>query len=325
MEENHLNVVTIDKQNFLGEFSSKNSRKLELQAKFERLWLIDPEQFNPLRNCMERERLNRTEQLIKEFTNPDEQLVVDLGCGSGVFARRLTELGSIVHGLDIAMNALKQMEHIEPKLARTMQGYLPRTTLPDNGYDLVLAMDVIAYLPADEYRLFFSELSRLVKSKGYVVCSTPLDINSENPLERFARLAETEFKIEKWILSYHLLHIKFRDFFDSPSRFIKASKDIEYRHQELSRRAGWKHWWFKFNSRAIPAAFWSLIHPITTPIARMIKQNRTFMLYLEKLSHFIWDERGVTHIIFIGIRRPLVETPPEELPQETKHKKQIWE
>jgi hypothetical protein len=43
---------------------SRLTRRRELQAKFERLWLLEPEQFNPLRNCMQRERLERTYQLI---------------------------------------------------------------------------------------------------------------------------------------------------------------------------------------------------------------------------------------------------------------------
>ncbi len=44
--------------------SSRLSRQKESQAKFERLWLVNPEQFNPLRNWMQKERLERTWTLL---------------------------------------------------------------------------------------------------------------------------------------------------------------------------------------------------------------------------------------------------------------------
>lgn len=328
MTNDPLRIVSTEKTGI--EAANKRSkpifRKQETQAKFERLWLVDPENFNPLRNCMERERLDRTLALLKEFMNPSDKLIVDLGCGAGVFASRLTDEGAEVHAVDIASNALKILKNEFPKVAQAIQDYVPKTILRDDAYDLVLAMELIAYLDPDDYRLFFSELSRLVKFKGYVIVSTSLDIDSEDALQKFASLAETEFKIEKWVFSYHRFYIRCCDFIEAPERFVKASQDIEYKKRELSQRYSASHWWFNLNSKKLPSLFWKMVSLISKPIASFFKKNRSLMLGMEKICRFIWSDSGITHAILIAARRPLIVHPAaEELPRERKHKREVWE
>ena len=57
MADHRLNVIQKTPPSLEPSFnSSRTARTRELQAKFERLWLKEPERFNPLRNSMERER-----------------------------------------------------------------------------------------------------------------------------------------------------------------------------------------------------------------------------------------------------------------------------
>src|SRR5438105_4149210 len=63
--------------------NTRNARSKVLQAKFERLWLVDPEQFNPMRNCIERERIERTWQLLNKHVSFPGQSAVDIGCAAG--------------------------------------------------------------------------------------------------------------------------------------------------------------------------------------------------------------------------------------------------
>ena len=107
----------------------------------------------------------------------------------------------------------------------TSQQCLPHTTLQEEHYDLVISTDAIAYLQQDDFRLYFSELARLVKPQGSLICSTPIDIHSEDALERFIHLAETEFEIEKWVFSYHAYFIRLTRLLASPlSRFVRQSR-----------------------------------------------------------------------------------------------------
>jgi len=332
MINNRLNIISVtnsnETKNKQAPSSDRAAKKLEAQAKFERLWLLDPEQFNPLRNSMERERLNRTFALIKEISDPSGQQIADLGCGPGVLSVRLRDAGADkVTALDISSQALKLLKEKDAQRIETVQDYLPMTSLNDNTYDLVIATDVIAYLPPQDYRLFFSELSRLVKSEGYVVCSTSLDLNSEDALERFAALAETEFKIEKWRFSYHNLYIRLLNFLEMPAKCVRASRSKEYRQKELSQRHSLNQWFFKWNSTPIPAFFWSGIQFIIKPIAEFLKQNQKVLIFLEKVSYSIWNSNRISHAIFIGKRKPLFVQLPDKASQpiERKQKKQVWE
>lgn len=327
MSKDRLNVIGTQNapSNPPLESPRPGSLRLEAQAKFERLWMVDPEQFNPLRNCKERERLARSWDLMKEFADPSGKLAADLGCGSGIFSRKLTEGGAGVHAVDIAHQALQRVQEMGLSGIKTFQEYVPRTSLKDEAYDIVVATEIIAYLPHTEQRLLMSELCRLVKRKGIVICSAPIDINSIDALQRFGELAETEFKIEKWTFSYHRLWIRILDFFQAPRRFAKAAQDAEYRERELSMRQALSHWWFKWNSKKPFSLVWSLMQYLTNPLADFLKQQRSLLLGLEKICRFFWTDTGISHALFVGTRRPLIVVKPEEIPQERKHKREVWE
>jgi 2-polyprenyl-3-methyl-5-hydroxy-6-metoxy-1,4-benzoquinol methylase len=329
MKENRLNIIAVENGPTAPNtppVTLQKKRREEAKAKFERFWLIDPEKFNPLRNCMERERIARTWNLMLDFFSPEEKQIADLGCGSGVLAKKLAEHKAKVHGIDIASNALKLIEECKIENLTTAQDYVPRTMLKDDYYDVVISTELIANLPADEYRMYFSELSRIMNPKGFVICSTPIDFASEDALQRFASLAETEFKIEQWVFSYHYLYIKLLNFLKAPSHFVKAKNDPEYRQRELSERSSIGHWWFKLNSKAIPAALWTPVAFIMRPIVKFFQQSHFVLNSFEKISRFIWSESAISHAIFLGIRRPLVTHMPEaEQPVERKQRKQVWE
>lgn len=307
-------------------FSSRLTLKKELEAKFERLWLIDPDQFNPLRNCMEKERLERTWSLLLAHTELVDKQILDLGCAAGVFSRRLRDGGAAhVEAVDIAQNALKHVrEHNMDRIA-TKQEALPITSLPDNGYDIVVCTDVIAYLPLQDYRLFFSELSRLVKMEGYVICSTPIDINTEGGVQQFIEMAQTEFLISGFTPSYHAFYLKLTKLLEGPATFVKMWKDSKLRKKELESRNGLNRFWFWMNST--PLLFW-VWTPIQYPcnwVLSYLKNSRSALLGLERVCKFLSDESGISHIAFVGKRRPLVVPEPDEQPVVRPGKKEIWE
>lgn len=328
MNDKRLNVISSQNKSSDQPFpDSKNGWRREAQAQFERMWLVDPEQFNPLRNCMERERIARTWALAQEFVPPKDKLVADLACGGGVMSKRLKDAGAKVHALDIASNALKILREQVPNIDQTYQQCLPHTTLDDDAYDLVFADEVIAYLPAQQLRLFMAELCRLVKPNGFTICSTALDLKTQDPLLRFASLAETEFKIHKWVCSHHRLYIRLRNFFSAPSRYARASTNPDFRQQELQKRTGFNQKWWRWNSQGPLAIFWRIVQYVANPFAHLLKQNRTLLLGLEKICRTLWGDAGISHAIFIASRRPLqpLQLPPDEIPVERKGKRFVWE
>lgn len=318
-----LAIVASDNQVSGSEAPShlRKNRRQEAEARFDRLWLIAPQQMNPDRHIMEKERIERTLNAIDKSL--EGKRAVDLGCGSGVLARALRSRGAEVDAVDISKNALKLLDD---QALHPIQDYVPMTALKDDTYDLVLCTELIGYLPKDEHRLLFSELARLVKSDGIIVCSSAMDIDSVDPVQQFAGLAETELKIDSWHFSYHLCWIRIKNFLSAPARFSRGWRDPEYRVRALEKRTGLGRWWFSFNSRTIPALFWSLVQLPIAPLLKLVRSNRSLLLGLEKFCHFFWSDNGISHALFIGRRRPLYTPPPEDqLPRETKHKKQVWE
>lgn len=299
-------------------------KKQKAEAYFERLWFVDKEQFNPETNCMGRLRVERTIDLIHDYLSPETKVVSDLGCGFGIFAKHLRDKGAKVDAVDIAKNALEHVadeENITP-----FQEYVPYTHLEDDHYDLVISTELIAYLPKEDFRLYFSELSRLVKKDGFVVCSTPIDIYSDEALQRFAALAETEFDIEKWVFGYHYLWIKFHAFWHAPYAFVKAANDQRYRKEQLEARKGLSRWWFRSNSSPGMSFFWTPFKWLFQPILNLIRNSKKFLTSLESISRFLWQDQAISHAIFIGKRRPLLKPPPDDLvPIERRTKKIVWE
>jgi SAM-dependent methyltransferase len=214
----------------------------------------------------------------------------------------------------------------EKATLKLIQDYVPRTKLEDNTYDIVISTELIASLPIDDFRLYFSELARLVKTEGSVLISTPLDIQSEDALERFVALVDTEFHVHEWFFSYHYLYLKLCNFLKAPSRFVKAHQNSGYRRDALQKRHSIGRWWFRWNSAPLPAFFWFYFQHFTTPLLKWTEQSPRALSFLEKLSRFFWPESGISHVICIGKRHPLAAHLKEsEIPWETKHKKQIWE
>lgn len=297
MTMNKLKII--ETANLSTQPSRRNQRE-ETRAKFEQLWLSQPELFDPNQDVMQRERIERTWNLL--LTKPlNGKQAADLGCGKGILAKRLAEQGAKVVAVDIAPTALKQLNDKDLPNLLPREDYVPNTLLADEEFDIVISTDLIAYLPADQFRLYFSELARIIRPNGFVVCSTAIDIDSEDALQRFLSLSETEFKIEKSIFSYHALYIRLCNMIDAPKRFVHAR--------------------FPFS------VFWKALEFIVRPLSKLLKNSRWMLLTLEKICRFISSDAGISHVIWIGSRRALVEhMPPEkEIPKERKQRRFVWE
>lgn len=324
---NHrLNITSVERNQKPSPVHTRGTRRHEMEARMERLWLEDPEQFNPERDAVQRKRVFNTLDAIKSHQDLNGKHCTDLGCGSGTITRLLRDAGARVDAVDIANNALNLLKSKGMENIKAVHDCLPSTHLDDNAYDVVVCTEMIGYLQPNEYRMLFAELSRLVKKDGWAVCSSSLDINSENALERFAALAETEFEIDEWVLQYDLLWIKLCNFFEAPGNWIKASQNSWQRGKEIEKRKSIGKFWFQFNSTKPMALLWSPINLITKSLAKMFRQSDRTVNFLEKLTKFFWDEAGISHALFVGKRRPMsFPLPPNEIPVEMKHKRQQWD
>lgn len=325
-DQNPLKVVSATDESPSTHSKQRKNPRAESQARFDRLWLQEPERFDVEASARERSRINRTVELIRETLPLSEKLIADLGCGSGVMSRKLRDEGATIDAVDISQNALKELQKQDYQGIHPIHDYVPNTELKGDHYDVVVAAELIADLEENQYRIFFSELARIVNAEGYVVCSTPIDIQSENALQRFAELAGTEFDQFKWVFSYHYLQIKLLDFFKAPYRFVKASNNKLYREKSLSKRFSVNKWWFKINSTAPLCYLWTVVKPLMSPFCKLLENNESVLHGLESLTKLFWKDSAISHAIFIAKRRPIIPPTEKEFqPKELKHKKQVWE
>lgn len=328
MAEKRLNVINAPSENSLDQppyYNSRITRIKELQAKFERLWLVDPDHFDPLRNCMERERLERTWQLLLKHVTLADQLLIDIGCAAGVFSRRLRDAGARVEAVDIAENALKRFKEVDADRIQLKQEAMPTTHLPDNRYNIVICTELIAEIPPEDYRLFFAELSRLIRPDGHLICSSPIDIDSTGGVERLQVLAQSEFDIIEDAASYHALYLRLKRLLDAPSRFTAGWQDSEYKRKEMASRKGLKRFLFWLNTTPLFVWFWYACDPCTYPFRNLLKNNRKCLLILEKMCRFLWDREGISHYLFIAKRRPLSTINSNDIPIEKPKRKEVWD
>jgi len=98
---------------------------------------------------------------FKLLGNVKGKKILDLGCGSGIYAKILTRKGAVVKGFDISPEMIKIARKENPKLdLRLGSGY----KIPfKEKFDVVLASLVIHY---------FSDLDKVFKQDGIFIFST---------------------------------------------------------------------------------------------------------------------------------------------------------
>jgi SAM-dependent methyltransferase len=158
----------------------------------------------------------------------------------------------------------------KPSPGKKIHDALPLIKLDDDHYDLVICTDVIAELAPQDHRLAVGEMARLVKKDGVVLISTPLDIDSIDALERFLALVDTEFIIIDSCISHHRLVI----------RLLRALKK--------------------------PGKWWKPLAKIFSPLANKVSKNKKWILFLEKMALFLWDQEAVSHVIVVAKRKALL-------------------
>lgn len=71
--------------------------------------------------------------------------VLELGCGTGVLARRLSDFGNAVTGLDLSATAIAQL----PPTIKGIVATLPDIPLPDHSFDVVVATETLEHIEDD--------------------------------------------------------------------------------------------------------------------------------------------------------------------------------
>lgn len=93
---------------------------------------------------------------------------LDVGCGTGRWSRRLLAEGAIVVGVDASAEMVREAARLEPRIDfRKMD--IRNLDLPDDSFDLAIAITVLQHLPHADQACAVAELTRVVSPGGLVL------------------------------------------------------------------------------------------------------------------------------------------------------------
>ncbi len=208
--------------------SGLSKKRVETKAIFDRKWLQDPYQFQ-VKGAIDHKRLQSTKDLIDKYASKS---ILDIGCGFGDLSIYCHKKGLNVKACEISKNALPHLKILEEKGVEITIDQLPFTDFKDGLFDTVLCTETIGEISPREYRLTFSELSRILKPKGILICSTSFDAKAYMPHFSFIKLAETEFQTIDINYGYHYIfeallnHLSSFKLTSKLSLFCKNSKRV---------------------------------------------------------------------------------------------------
>lgn len=111
---------------------------------------------------------NNTIRIIQGCMRGNQVHLLDIGCGTGEYAKSLAEYGHTVLGIDKAEAQIdKAKQVIEAQVADALD--LP---FADNSYDLCIMIMVIHQMSSEERIRAFQEAHRVLKSDGSLVIKT---------------------------------------------------------------------------------------------------------------------------------------------------------
>lgn len=174
--------------------------KTEEELFYENFFTINPYWSSKNPNEDELSRWNAINKFIEVNIGFSENFnILDVGCGRGWLSNLLTKYGNVT-GIEpvkkVVQYAKKLYPNVEFKVGST-QNLLPKFK---NNFDLIVCSEVLEHIPDDKKAIFISEISLLLKSKGYAIFSTPrADIQEE-----WMSFTEPGQPIEDWISEANL-------------------------------------------------------------------------------------------------------------------------
>ena len=149
-------------------------------------------------------------QLYYEFMQPkNNDVIVDMGCGSGEYGYKLNEIDSSLRVINIT-NDDKMIAFMKNANRECIHTSYENTTLADNSADIVMFNESIGHIGL---LAIFPEISRILKNKGLLVIKdfsithpykTTIDLDAWNytirqPVELIHVAAQFGFSVESLI------------------------------------------------------------------------------------------------------------------------------
>lgn len=130
--------------------------------------------FSDLAKVTERLILYNIIMIIKRHVGSSDKVIIDVGCGRGKLASRLTKYGRVV-GIDFCETAIdfckKRYLNAEFKVSNIFD--MEFIEYNKGKFDIVISSEVIEHVPDELQKPFIQNLKLLAKKGGHIILTTP--------------------------------------------------------------------------------------------------------------------------------------------------------
>ena len=224
--------------------------------------------------------------------------VLDIGCATADFSRRLVGMGRTVRACDVSHNAIAYCKKNIPDIVFQTET-LPELSYPSSKFDLVCALEVLHYLNEPELVKAIDEIYRVTKKGGYFLFSGVIYGDGFFEENEISTQIAKKFKL---ILIRHN-HARLYSFFEKYLFGLILLEDIYRRddYTELSyyfTNPRFRSWlaksWVKLVGRV-------LLNPIAI-CAKLLLQWSLPFVFLAALSRLFLPEWGKSHVYVLAKR-----------------------
>ncbi len=138
------------------------------------IWWDERKPLNALRTAINPGRIGYLRQVIdRNELNPNGLLALDVGCGGGIMAEEVAELGFKVTGIDPSEHSITTARHHAAQSGLDIdyrQASGESLPFPDETFDLVYCCDVLEHV--GDLQAVVDEASRVLKARGVYLYDT---------------------------------------------------------------------------------------------------------------------------------------------------------
>lgn len=163
---------------------------------FEREYQRTEDPWSTKTGLIEHFRLKKLYQMIStgKFNN---KRILDIGCGEGVFTQQILKMADVVVGVDISETAVARAKEDVPD-GFFKVGDIVSIDFEEKSFDLVLCLEMLYYLSAQERRQVLERIYFLLTDSGCLLLSAPVRGRQYFKMSQLKKLIENSgFKILK--------------------------------------------------------------------------------------------------------------------------------
>jgi 2-polyprenyl-3-methyl-5-hydroxy-6-metoxy-1,4-benzoquinol methylase len=149
---------------------------------------------------IEQYRYDQVLKLIKKHTlngtnSDNDHNILDIGCTTGDFTRRLYELNKNVIGIDISQTAIERAKSKFNYIDFRIDS-LPKSSFQENTFDFITCLEVLYYMNRQTQKEFLSEMNNLLKKNGKALITSKIGGKPYFTSDELINLLSEHFEIK---------------------------------------------------------------------------------------------------------------------------------